>query len=147
MATRDQLYQKFGVAAEAAQLFETELGTLMFGARTIENSWHVTQNSDEAKKALEEISSFTLGRLIKKIQKHITFDDDLEVQLQSALSARNRLFHGFFEKHNFKIQTNEGRDKMIEDLETLHSELFNAWQIAGAMTTAMTSILSKSSHD
>jgi hypothetical protein len=33
MASRDDLYCKFGVTAEAAQLFETELGTLLLAAR------------------------------------------------------------------------------------------------------------------
>ena len=32
MATRDDLYAKFGATAEAAQLFETELGTLLLVA-------------------------------------------------------------------------------------------------------------------
>ena len=52
----------------------------------------------------------------------------------SALRVRNRLNHGFFERHNFRIQTDEGRDAILADLEDLHDELFNAWQIAGTMT-------------
>jgi hypothetical protein len=41
--------------------------------------------------------------------------------------------HGFYERHDFKIQTNEGRDEMIADLEAMHTELFNAWRVADAI--------------
>ncbi len=40
MATREEVYQKFGVTAEAAQLFETELGTLLLGAQGVNNGWY-----------------------------------------------------------------------------------------------------------
>lgn len=33
VASRDELYAKFGIATEAAQLFETERGTLLLCAR------------------------------------------------------------------------------------------------------------------
>ena len=63
------------------------------------------------------------------------FEGDLETQLASAIKARNRLIHGFYERHDFRIQSEEGRDLMIADLELLHDELLRAWKIAGAMTT------------
>ncbi|MEQ9449938.1 MAG: hypothetical protein RLN70_13700, partial [Rhodospirillaceae bacterium] len=39
-------------------------------------------------------------------------------------------FHGFFERHNFRIQTEDGRTAMIADLEELHEELFRCWRVA-----------------
>jgi hypothetical protein len=59
------------------------------------------------------------------------------------LNARNRLNHGFYEKHNFKIQTNEGRDAMIAALEELHEELFQAWQVASGLATATAELVEK----
>lgn len=50
-------------------------------------------------------------------------------------------FHRFYESHNFKIQTDEGRDAMMADLEAMHVELFNAWQIASGMTATVTAFL------
>ncbi|WP_159587736.1 hypothetical protein [Chelativorans xinjiangense] len=135
MATRDEVYAKFGITAEAAQLFETELGTLLLCARGLRNGWHVTPDGERAQAALNDINRSTLGRLLTTLKKHIDLGDDLEDRFASALQARNRLNHGFFEKHNFRIQTDEGRDAMLADLESLHDELFNAWQIASAMTT------------
>jgi hypothetical protein len=134
MATRSELYAKFGVTAEAAQLFETELGTLLLWARDLENGWHVTPDGEAARAVLSEIDRSTLGQLLTNLKKHVKLDDDLGSRFASALRARNRLNHGFFERHNFKIQTDEGRDTMVADLETLHDELFHAWQIASAMT-------------
>jgi hypothetical protein len=141
LATRDELYAKFGVTAEAAQLFETELGTLLLCARGIEHGWHVEPDPDSARKLLDEIDRFTLGRLLGNIKKCVAVDEGLADRFASALKARNRLFHGFYEKHNFKIQTDEGRDAMIADLEVLHEELFSAWQVASAMTALSTAFV------
>ena len=62
----------------------------------------------------------------------------VKVRFASALKARNRLIHGWYERHSFKIQTDEGRDVMIADLEKLHTELFEAWQIAQALVKLTT---------
>ncbi len=135
MATRDELYAKFGITAEAAQLFETELGTLILCAQGIENNWHIKPDGEAARKALDDISRSTLGRLLGSLKIHVNLENDLADQFSSALQARNRLFHGFFEKHDFKIQSDEGRDVMVDDLELLHNEIFNAWRTASAMAT------------
>ncbi len=64
MATRNELYEKFGITAEAAQLFETELGTLLLSASAIENGWHVTPAPVNTQKTLDQIEAHTLGRLL-----------------------------------------------------------------------------------
>jgi hypothetical protein len=135
MAARDDVYAKFGITAEAAQLFETELGTLLLCARGLQNGWHVKPDGASAQIALDNVSRSTLGGLLTTLKKHVEISDDLVDRFTSAVRARNRLNHGFFEKHNLGIQTDEGRDAMIADLENLHNELFNAWRIASAMTT------------
>lgn len=141
MASREELYAKFGITAEAAQLFETELSTLLLGIRGLEHGWAVAPDGERARAILDEIDRCTLGRQLATLKKYATLEDDLEARFSSALEARNRLTHGFYERHNFKIQTDEGRDEMIADLEVLHDELFNAWQLAGGMTSIMLKIL------
>lgn len=138
LATRDELYAKFGITAEATQLFEAELGTMLLCARGLEHGWHVEADPDSARKLLDDIDRSTLGRLLGSLRNCVSLDDGLTECFASALKARNRLFHGFYESHNFKIQTDEGRDAMIADLEVLHDELFNAWQVASAMTATAT---------
>lgn len=141
MATRDELYAKFGITAEAAQLFETELGTLLLCARGLANGWHVVPDPATGRDLLRDIDKSTLGGLLSKLKRHVNFDEDLSGRFAGALAARNRLNHGFYERHNFKIQTDEGRDVMMADLEALHDELFEAWQLAGAMTSLTSDII------
>jgi hypothetical protein len=141
VATRKELYAKFGITAEAAQLFETELGTLLLCARGLENGWHVVPDGASGRDLLRNIDKSTLGGLLSKLKQHVEFDDHLSARFASALSARNRLNHGFYERHNFKIQTDGGRDKMMADLEALHDELFGAWQLVSAMTSLASDIV------
>ena len=61
----------------------------------------------------------------------------------SALEARNRLSHGFFERHNLKIQTEDGRRKMIADLDCLHRELFLAWRTASDLSTIIVDVVER----
>ncbi len=138
MASREELYAKFGITAEAAQLFETELGTLLLCARGLADGWHVVPDGESGRDLLRDIDKSTLGGLLSKLKKYVEFDEDLSARFASALAARNRLNHGFYERHNFKIQTDEGRDHMMADLEILRDELFAAWQLAGAMTSLCT---------
>ncbi|MFQ1700870.1 hypothetical protein ACJ5NV_09765 [Loktanella agnita] len=147
MATRDELYAKFGITAEAAQLFETELGTLLLSVSAIENGWHVKPDRVNARKALDQIEAHTLGRLLGVLKDKVSFDEHLAERFASALKARNRLNHGFYERHNFKIQTDEGRDAMIADLEELHEELFQVWRIASGLTAAMAELVTKLRSD
>lgn len=141
MATREEVYGKFGITAEAGQLFETELGTLLLSAQGTMGSWHITPDPEAGRKLVTDINSHTLGRLIGRIRKIISFDEELDASLMSALKARNRLNHGFFERHNFRIDTDDGRDFMMDDLEALHIELFTAWQLVSAITTNKIALL------
>ena len=47
-----------------------------------------------------------------------------------ALRARNRLNHGFFERHNFAIFAEGGREAMIAELEVIHIQIVAAYDIA-----------------
>ena len=141
MAERHELYAKYGIAAEAAQLFETELGTLLLCLEGIENGWHISPDGTAARNVLDSIDRKTLGQLLKALKKHTPLDDNIEEQFSSALEARNRLMHGFFEKHNFKIQTESGRAEMIAALNYLHGELFKAWQSAAKISGAFAELM------
>lgn len=136
MATREQLYTKFGETAEAAQLFEADLGTLLLCVRALEQGWHAEPNAEAAAKLLQDIDRSTLGQLLAKLRVSFIFDATPTAQFDSALKARNRLNHGFYERHNFAIQSDEGRDAMVEDLTALHEELFDAWRMADRISTA-----------
>lgn len=141
MATREELYAKFGITAEAGQLFETELGTLLLYSKGLEHGWHVAPNGEKAGAVLDEIDRSTLGRLLNGFNGPIRFEGDLGDRFASALKARNCLNHGFYERNNLKIQTDQGRDAMIADLEAIHEELFQAWQVAQRITLQISEIV------
>jgi hypothetical protein len=135
MATREDVYGKFGITAEAAQLYETELGTLLLGTYGLQGGWQIEPDRKAARAAKAEITAATLGRLLNRLKAAgVTFEGSLKDDLQAGLRARNLLFHGFYERHNFGIQTDEGRDLMMADLEELHDQCFRAWQLASAMS-------------
>ena len=99
------------------------------------HGWHAKPDGKSALKLQREIDRSTLGQLLAKLENHFGFDDALTAKFSSALKSRNRLNHGFYERHNYAIQTDEGRDAMVADLETLHRELLDAWQMAEAITS------------
>lgn len=131
------MYAKFGITAEAAQLFETSLGTVILAAKGLNEGWHVTPDREAATKALQDIDGSTLGRLLGKFKDELQIEPVIADQFTRALKVRNRLFHGFYERHNFKTQTEEGRDAMIADLEDMHDELFRAWRVADGIAQVL----------
>jgi hypothetical protein len=143
MASRQEVYAKFGEAAEAAQLIETELGTFLLIVSGLALNWHVDPDPVTARRILDDIEGATLGKVIGSVKTVITIDDGMAEKLSNGLKARNRLFHGFYEKHNFKIDTDEGRDIMMQDLDALHADLLAAYWLASAMTGSMAEILEK----
>ena len=128
MASRSAVFEKFGQTAEVAQLFETDLGTILLALEGEQRSWHLSPDPDSASAFYEKLNKKTLGQILTGVKSFVDLDDHVETIFQRALSARNRLNHGFFEGHNFAIYSPEGRDAMLADLEKLHTELFAAWQ-------------------
>lgn len=143
MTTRDELYAKFGRTAEAAQLYETELGTLLLAVRAQQQGWHIVSGGETAQKEWRAINASTMGQLLGRLREQIPFEEDIVGLFTSALSARNRLVHGFFLEHGFAIQTVEGRRAMMDDLDELHKEFLNAWQQASALSSGMVALIDK----
>lgn len=143
MATRQKLYAKYGQAAEAAQLFETVIGTIVLAAYGFNNGWHVEPDKDAAAVLLRDIDASTLGSLLSRFRRELTVEEGLLNQFVRAKKTRDSLFHGFFERHNYKIQTPEGRDEMVADLENIHEELFRAWRVAEGVSKVLVECLAE----
>ena len=128
MPTLDDVYRKFGETAEAAQLLETDLGTiaLMIGctaADLLENP-----DSQKATEIYQRINRQTLGQLLKNVRGSTETLDHLADLLDRALKARNKLSHSFYRRHNFRRNSDEGRKIMLDDLEALHVTIFDAYK-------------------
>src|SRR5262245_59477190 len=68
MPTLDDVYQKFGFVAEAAQLLETELGSLLLLLVGVEENLISVPNPALAAEVYEKIDKHTLGQLITKLK-------------------------------------------------------------------------------
>lgn len=128
MPTLDEVYRKFGAAAEAAQLLETQLGTMLFGLNALAEDLLETKNPARASEILDGVNRQTLGQLLKRLGKTTDFLGSLESQLVQALAERNRLSHSFYRQHNLRVSSLEGRAIMLRDLERIHETLLNAYK-------------------
>jgi hypothetical protein len=131
MTTRDDIYRKFGEVSEAAQLIETELGTMSLFLRVVDEGLitpTLEVDGEGATEVLKQINKQTLGTLIKNVKGYTTRLDQLEPLLSKALKERNRLSHHFYRQHNFRINSKKGRLIMLNDLEAIHNTLLEAYK-------------------
>ena len=128
MATRDDLYRKYGEASEAAQLLETELGNLLLEHECIDAGLFKYSDPDRATAIYRRINKQTLGQLIRSLGSIGESNVELDRQLDRALASRNRLTHAFFLQHNNRLNSDHGRDVMLRDLEAIHQQLLEAYK-------------------
>jgi hypothetical protein len=89
MPTLDDVYWKFGYAAEAAQLLETELGTMLMVHGGIEENLINQPDPNRAAELLRQINKHTLSQLIIKLKAKNQPVANLEEVLTKALDERN----------------------------------------------------------
>lgn len=128
MPTLDEVYQKFGFAAEAAQLLETQLGTMLLLTVGAEQAWFIEPDGERATELHDNINRSTLGQLINRMRRKPPSLSTVETLLSDALRERNRLFHSFYREHNFRRNTDEGRAVMWSDLDAIHDALLRAYK-------------------
>ncbi len=126
--TLDDVYRKFGETSEAAQLFETELGNVLIKIGAAEVNLLNEPNQDRASELFKKINRQTLGQLLKNVSSSTESVDHLKALLSRALAERNRLSHSFYRRHNFRRNSEEGRAFMLNDLESIHDTLLEAYK-------------------
>ncbi len=128
MTTLDDVYEKFGCASEAAQLLETELGTLLFRSGAIESGLFENPDHDKALELMQLVNRKTLGQLIRSLSTTEYTLDELEELLGKALSERNRMTHSFYRQHNYRRNSPEGCAIMLKDLDAIHEAILDAYK-------------------
>ncbi len=128
MPKLDDVYGKFGFTAEAAQLLETELGNALIEHGVVEENLVNQADPNRAADLVRQIDKHTLGQLIAKLKGKNQSIANLEDLLAKALDERNRLFHSFYRQHNFRRNSDEGRKQMLDDLESIHETLLDAYK-------------------
>ena len=128
MPTLNDVYCKFGEASEAAQLLETELGTILFAVGAIDAGLLEQPDKARASDLLKFVNRQTLGQLLKTMNRSTDSLEHLEAVLERALTERNRLSHAFYREHNFRRNSEEGRTLMMKDFECIHETLIEAYK-------------------
>jgi len=127
--TLDDVYRKFGEVSEAAQLLETELGTLLLWRHVIEEDL-LGKDGKRATEIMQRINRQTLGTLIKNAKGESQPVEGIAELLERALRERNRLSHSFYRRHNFRRNSGEGRAVMMQDLDAIHAVILEAEALA-----------------
>lgn len=135
----DKLYAQFGRTAEMAQVMELEAGNLTLAYVMIAFDTNNLTNEDKLflKSLSEDVDRRTFGYLIKSMKKSMAIDQTIKEAIDAALEKRNHLIHHFFRTHNFAIYSEEGRERMIEELAEYHKTFSHAHALLHGMTQAL----------
>lgn len=128
MPTLEDVYLKFGFASEAAQLLETELGNILLISGAVDADLFENPDRTKASDLMAFINRQTLGQLLRSFNRASEPIEDLQRLLARALKERNRLSHSFYREHNFRRNSEEGRAAMLEDLESIHETILEAYK-------------------
>ena len=128
MPTLDDVYRKFGETSEAAQLLETQLGTMLLMIGCIDKDLIENPDPEKATLLYIQINKHTLGQLTKKLGQKTASISHLEELLSEALAVRNRLAHSYYLRHNLRRNSDDGRAVMMKDLESMHAKLLEAYK-------------------
>jgi len=134
MPSLNDIYRAFGEASEAAQLLETELGNFLLLIGAVDMNLIENPHISRATALYNKINRKTLGQLLEQFKKSTESAAHLEALLNKALSARNHLMHAFYRTHNFRRNSEEGRIKMINDLERIHADILGAYKTIMRLT-------------
>lgn len=128
------VFAHFGLAAYHAQCFEMELKNIFLLLLRANNRSLSIPLLEQCEAVLDKQ---TLGTLLRDIRKVVSFDDDCVVAVESALTNRNRLMHGFYERHAIDLLSHTGRDTMIHELETYSTSFETADTVARSVSGAI----------
>jgi len=115
-----EVYAEFGLAMSVAQLLERQLVYLVIAAYE-PPSGKLTE--EEYDSLLAKLSKQTLGTLIQKLRQSFEVPADFDQRLQEALDLRNRLAHRYFHDRTAEFQLQEGRSRMIRELDSISHRL------------------------
>ena len=127
MPDLNEVYRKFGEVAEAAQLLETQLGNLLLLEKGMEADLLFKPDPVLAKDIYSKLNRLTTGQLLKELKKFEKSLENLEADIRKALDERNKLFHSFYRKHNFRRNSSEGCQIMLDELEEMHDTILDAY--------------------
>jgi hypothetical protein len=122
------LYAECGMAAEKAQVLETEAGNvaLSYVALFVNTDTISPDETEMYRSVVDDVNRKTLGALLKHIKAQLNFDDTIVDVIDEGVKQRNYLTHHFFRKHNFALFSEDGRKVMVAELKEIQVSLDKA---------------------
>lgn len=123
------VYANFGLAMFLAQCLEHGLVNALIYLDLIPNhrTVHTLQEwTDSFDGFMNKQFENTLGQLISRLRKISNVPNDLDSTLTEALKIRNWLAHDYFRERALEFVTEEGRTRMIEELERCQEKIHEA---------------------
>ncbi len=132
------VFAHFGLAAYYAQCFEMELKNIFM--LSIRANHHVLPPDffDQCGATLDKQN---LGTLVRDIRKVVSFDEGSASALDTALHNRNRLMHGFYERHTTDMLSHHGRISAIAELEAYTKSFKIADAVGRSVSGALCKVL------
>jgi hypothetical protein len=118
-----EVYAHYGLAMYCAQVLEHELANFVVVSRSIAGAFA----SHEEREALwAELFGSTMGRQLRHALAESRLDNDQVEALERALKARNFLAHDYFRERIGKLESERGRNEMIEELDEIRDTFIAA---------------------
>lgn len=115
-----EVYSRYGLAMYLVQCLERQLAIVLAteygpGPHKITR----VQYDDLLSSLFEQ----TMGGLLTRLRRSASFPVDFDAQLREALKTRNWLAHHYFWDRAGQFMTQDGRERMIRELEQLRATL------------------------
>ncbi len=144
LTERHELYAKYGnLQRGCAACSRPSSARSSWRSGALDEGWHVVPDPDAAGDLVATIDRALSDACLRRSGDTSTWTPTSITCCGRVSTLRNRLAHGFFAKHNYRIQTEEGRAAMVEDLGTLHADVFVAWQATSAISTTLTELIGR----
>jgi len=130
---RRETFARFGLAAYQAQCVERALAILLASTH---NPVFLQSSAGEQDRFFDTEFAKTMGVLVRTIGERVSLAPDLESRLGRAVDLRNWLMHRYFWERAWEITDNDGRERMIAELE-------EAANLLGALDDELSEISAK----
>ncbi len=110
------MYRLYGMAAHHCCNIEYRLARLLLGA-----GWSSLEDPDSEKieAVYDDLSSLTLGQLLKKYKDHREITDEQSAVIDEIQTKRNYLAHRFFGMYGKRMKESDVVEEMIAELKDL----------------------------
>jgi len=114
-----EVYARYGLAMYQAQCVERQIGIII---ATL-NPEFFQETPDSRGCIFEKEFKKTLGNMVEIMRKKMVLDSKFEKRLQDALELRNWLAHNYFWERAILFLNSDGREIMIEELQSTADNL------------------------